>query len=242
MTHLALDSVSFSYPAAQVDVTLRATTGERLVLLGPSGCGKSTTLRLIAGLIQPASGDITFDGASVLAVRPEDRGAVMVFQDHALFPFRSVGANVAYGLKLRKVAKPERLERMHAALAAVQLKGFADRYPEDLSGGERQRVALARAIVVEPRVLLLDEPLSSLDPELRGDVRDAICSVQRDHGITTVIVTHDHDEARLVADRVAVMIGGKIRQLDTPEAIFESPADREVARFVGAETIPTGTP
>lgn len=157
----------------------------------------------------------------------------MVFQEHALFPYRTVGENIEYGLKINKVGKAERAERVDAALAAVRLQGFNQRWPDELSGGQRQRVALARAIVVEPRVLLLDEPLSSIDPELRAELQTTICDVQRTSGITTVIVTHDRDEARTMADEMAVLIEGRVRQCGEPNAVFANPADPDVARFLG---------
>lgn len=222
MTHLALTDVSYAFAQARVDVTFSVESGQRLVLLGPSGCGKTTVLRLIAGLLKPVSGSIEFDGVSVVNDRPEDRGAVMVFQDHALFPFRTVGANVGYGLKMNKTPKKQIGDRVSKALRSVDLVGFEDRWPDDLSGGERQRVALARAIVVEPRILLLDEPLSSLDPELRASVRDTICDVQRRHAITTIMVTHDHHEARAVADTVVIMANGKVTAAGSPADVLSS--------------------
>ena len=189
---------------------------------------------MIAGLTQPDHGDICFDGRSMLRVRAEDRRAVMVFQNHALFPYRTVGDNVAYGLKLKKTPKAERIDRVAAALASVRLDGFEDRWPDELSGGQQQRVALARALVVDPAILLLDEPLSSLDRELRIELGDTIDAVQRESGVTTLMVTHDHDEARSLADRVAVIIDGRLRQVGLVDDVFEQPVDDTVARFVGA--------
>ena len=216
-----------------IDVTLRADGGRQLVLLGPSGSGKSTILRMIAGLVEPDGGSVSFDGESMESVLPEHREAVMVFQDHALFPFHTVAENVAYGLKVRKVDASERARRVERALAAVRLDGFEDRWPSDLSGGERQRVALARAIVVEPRVLLLDEPLSSLDPVLRSELQRLICDVQREFEITSIFVTHDRDEARAVADQVAVILDGKVEQIGTPAEVFTHPNSDRVAMFLG---------
>lgn len=223
------------------DVNLDIADEEFVVFLGPSGCGKTTTLRLVAGLLAPDSGDILFDDQSVLDVAAERRGAVMVFQQHALFPFKTVGENVGFGLRLRRVSGRERRDRIAETLADVQLAGFEDRWPDELSGGERQRVALARALVVQPRVLLLDEPLSSLDPSLRDEVRDVICTVQRDAAITTVMVTHDQTEAMAVADRIALMIDGRIRQIGSPHDLYERPVDLDVARFFGAENVLPGT-
>lgn len=235
---LALDDVHAGYEpgVAVVDgLDLTVKESERLALLGPSGCGKTTTLRLIAGLLAPTSGDILFDDESVLSIRAERRGAVMVFQRHALFPFRTVAENVAFGLKLRKVPASERTDRVRRALDDVLLAGFEGRYPDELSGGQQQRVALARALAVEPRVLLLDEPLSSLDPALRDDLSALIRRVQRAHDITTVMVTHDQRDAMSFGDRVAVMIDGRLRQIGSPQDFHDRPVDLEVAQFFGSD-------
>lgn len=202
-------------------------------MLGPSGCGKTTALRLVAGLVEPSAGDVLFDGVSVLETPPEHRGTAMVFQEHALFPFRTVAENIGFGLRVRKVPKSERPARIETALEAVQLGGFGPRWPDELSGGQHQRVALARALAVRPRLLLLDEPLSNLDPNLREDLRDTICTLQRSAAITTLMVTHDRAEARATADRVAIMIGGRIRQVGPPADVFEQPIDAAVATFLG---------
>ena len=175
-----------------------------------------------------------FDDRTVLGVPAEKRGAVMVFQEHALFPFRTVRENLEFGLRIRKIERSDRRARISEALSAVRLKGFEDRWPDELSGGERQRVALARALVVRPGLLLLDEPLSSLEPGLRADLRDTIAAVQREVGITTVLVTHDQIEAVALADRIALMIDGRIRQTGLPTEFFDRPRDAEVARFFGA--------
>ena len=206
-----------------------------MVLLGPSGSGKTTTLRLIAGLLRPAAGDVLFDGESVLDVPPERRGVVMVFQENTLFPFRTVGENLEFGLRMRKTERRERTARIIDALDSVQLSGFEDRWPDELSGGQKQRVALARALVVRPELLLLDEPLSSLEPALRAEMRDTITHLQREMGVTTVLVTHDQNEAVAVADRIALMIDGGIRQVGKPSEFFEHPADADTARFFGAD-------
>lgn len=233
MTALELRNATKIFADATIDATLRVESGQQLVLLGPSGCGKTTVLRMIAGLVEPDAGDVIADGRSMIGVRPEARNAAMVFQAHALFPFQTVGENVEFGLKIRKVNGAERTERAERALAAVHLDGYRDRWPSELSGGERQRVALARAIVVEPKMLLLDEPLSSLDPVLRTELQQLICELQRSRGITSVFVTHDRDEARAVGDHVAVMLNGQVRQSGTPTQVFEHPADGDVARFLG---------
>jgi ABC-type Fe3+/spermidine/putrescine transport system ATPase subunit len=204
-----------------------------VAVLGPSGCGKTTTLRLIAGLLDPTSGDIAFDGEPVLGVPPEKRGAVMVFQQHLLFPFMSVADNVAFGLKMRGVGRDETRRRVAEALALVQLPGLEARWADELSDGQRQRVALARALVVRPKLLLLDEPLSNLDPELREELRTEIVNLQKQLGITTLFVTHDQAEAVAVADRVALMMDGAIIQVGKPQDFYERPAEARVARFFG---------
>lgn len=211
-----------------------------MVLLGPSGCGKTTTLRLIAGLSRPTRGDVLFDGTSVLKLPPEKRGAVMVFQEDALFPFMSVGENVAFGLKMRKLEQAVIRKRVAAALASVQLNGFEQRPPVQLSGGQRQRVALARALVTQPRLLLLDEPLSNLDRNLRQKLRQMVRSLQKEAGITTLFVTHDQAEAVAIADRIALMMDGRLRQVGSPRDFYENPVDAQVARFFGASNFIPG--
>lgn len=240
MTKLTLTDIAVTYPPQTVavdQVTLSVGDGELLVLLGPSGCGKTTILRVIAGLVRPDAGDVAFDGLSVGSTPPEKRGAVMVFQEHALVPFRSVADNVGFGLQVRRVPKRQRAERIAEALDLVQLGGLGERRPSELSGGQRQRVALARALVVEPRVLLLDEPLSSLDQHLRSELGQAICDIQQRIGITTVMVTHDQAEAHAMADRVAVMIDGRLRRVGTAAEIAADPGDDEVARLLRPEAV-----
>lgn len=240
MTEVRLLQATKTFADALVCVTLEAEPGKRLVLLGPSGSGKSTTLRMVAGLIALDSGEVTFDGSSQAGVAPEHRNAAMVFQSHALFPFRTVAENVTYGLKIRKLSAAEQAQRCAQALADVHLTDYDDRWPSELSGGERQRVALARAIVVEPKVLLLDEPLSSLDPVLREELQTLIRAVQERHQITTILVTHDRDEARVMADQVAVMLDGHVVQQGNVDEVFSAPATPEIGRFLGAasETTP----
>lgn len=236
MTTVSLLDVSKSYEVDNTAVSnfnLTIQQGELMVLLGPSGCGKTTIMRLIAGLIQPTVGDIQFDGQSILATPPEKRGAVMVFQHDALFPFMSVADNVAFGLAVRHVSKAEMAQKVTDALAAVQLAGFEHKRPSELSGGQRQRVALARALVIQPKILLLDEPLSQLDPELRQELRQMIRRLQKQVGITTLFVTHDQEEAIAIADRIGLMINGRLHQVDVPEAFFKQPADVTTARFFG---------
>lgn len=214
MAKLTLNELVKTYDDPVTDavrrVSINVESGQLLVLLGPSGCGKTTVLRLIAGLERPTAGDITIDGVSVVGDPPERRNAVLVAQQHALFPFRTVGENIGYGLRLRKVDRNELAARVDDALRLVQLDGLGARYPNELSGGQQQRVALARALVVRPRILLLDEPLSSLDPELRIELQQVIKTLQAEAAITTVMVTHDRDEAAAMGDRIAVMSEGRL--------------------------------
>ncbi|MBC7375681.1 MAG: ABC transporter ATP-binding protein [Frankiales bacterium] len=214
-------------------ISLDVDPGSLLALLGPSGCGKSTTLRAVAGLLQPRSGDILFDGASVLQVAPERRPVAMVFQSPLLFPHMSIGDNVSFGLRMRGVGKQERRKRALEALERVRLPGVAERRPGQLSGGQEQRVSLARALVVAPEVLLLDEPFSALDASLRVEVRQLVAELQREAGVTTLFVTHDQEEATVLADRVALVLDGRLVQLGTPRELYERPASLQVARFFG---------
>jgi ABC-type Fe3+/spermidine/putrescine transport system ATPase subunit len=233
MTTLALLGLTKRYgtTVAVEDLSLEVGSGELLALLGPSGCGKTTTMRLIAGLLDPTAGDIRFNGRSMLATSPERRGAVMVFQKHLLFPHMSVGENVAFGLKMRGVDKTSAAAKARAMLDLVQLEGMERRRPHELSGGQQQRVALARALVVEPQVLLLDEPLANLDANLRLEMRKLIRSVQQQTGITTLFVTHDQEEAVMLADRVALLMGGRLQQVGTPRDLYARPSSVRVARF-----------
>ena len=220
---------------------LTVAKGELVCLLGPSGCGKTTTLRMVAGFVEPDRGEILIDGRAVTALPPERRPTAMVFQNYALWPHMTVFGNVAFGLKLRGLPKKQVRERVGAALELVGLTHHIDSRPAHISGGEQQRVALARALVLEPQVLLLDEPLSNLDAKLRVRVRDEIREIQQRIGITTVLVTHDQDEALSVADRIAVMNTGRIEQLDTPSGLYDEPRTRFVAGFVGTMNFLTGS-
>ena len=219
-------------PAVQ-DVWLDTQAGERLSLLGPSGCGKSTTLQLIAGILQPDRGDIFLAGRQLNRVPPERRQMALVLQKGLLFPHLSVGENVAFGLKMRKVSRAEQVEQAIRMLDQVQLSGFENRRPDELSGGQAQRVALARSLVIQPKVLLLDEPLSALDANLRGDMQDLILRLQSETGVTMIVVTHDQGEAVVMSDRIALMFEGCLRQVATPEALYQRPGDETVARFLG---------
>jgi len=233
--HLKLEGVTkrFNDVLAVTGVDLELPRGKMLGLLGPSGCGKTTTLRMIAGLLPISDGRILVDGEDIAHLPPHCRDFGLVFQNYALFPHLTVAQNVAFGLDMRRIPKAEARERVRAALELVHLPGFGDRKPRQMSGGQQQRVALARAVVVRPRVLLLDEPLSNLDAKLRDEMRAEIREIQQRLGITTVLVTHDQVEALTMCDLVGVMSQGRLEQLGTPEDIYERPASLFVADFVG---------
>jgi iron(III) transport system ATP-binding protein len=215
--------------------------GEMFTLLGPSGCGKTTLLRLIAGFYAPDEGEVQFDNRVVNDLPPQERGIGMVFQNYALWPHMTVFQNVAYGLKLRKIAQAEIARRIGVVLEKVKLGGLEDRYPGQLSGGQQQRVALARALVLNPEILLLDEPLSNLDAKIRIQVRAEIRKLQKELGITTVYVTHDQEEALTLSDRIAVFNKGKILQIGPPKTLYERPQNRFVADFIGINNLTEGT-
>jgi putative spermidine/putrescine transport system ATP-binding protein len=223
--------------AAVDGVDLEIGRGEFFTLLGPSGSGKTTCLRMIAGFERPDAGRIELAGEDVSRLPPAERDVNTVFQDYALFPHMSVGDNVAYGLKVKKVARAERAKRVEEALAMVRLEGYGDRRPSQLSGGQRQRVALARALVNRPRVLLLDEPLGALDLKLRQQLQVELKRIQAEVGITFVYVTHDQDEALTMSDRIAVMDGGHVLQVGSPRDVYEEPGSRFVAGFVGVSNL-----
>jgi iron(III) transport system ATP-binding protein len=233
-------------PVAAVDgVSLRIEHGQLVSLLGPSGCGKTTTLRLIAGFLEPTGGEILV-GDRVLSstartVPPEARNMSMIFQSYALWPHMTVAENISYGLRLRKLDQRSIAERLKAILATTRLEPLADRYPGELSGGQQQRVSLARALVVEPETLLLDEPLSNLDANLREEMRFEIRRLHDRYRYTTVYVTHDQAEAMTTADLIAVMNGGRIEQAGSPEDIYFRPRSEFVARFIGGSNILRGT-
>ena len=223
------------------DVNLAIGEGELFTLLGPSGCGKTTLLRLIAGFYAPDEGDVFFNDRRVNDLPPHERRIGMVFQNYALWPHMTVWNNVAYGLKLRKVAPAEITERVQGVLNKVKLDGYEQRFPGQLSGGQQQRVALARALVLNPDILLLDEPLSNLDAKIRIQVRAEIRKLQKELGITTIYVTHDQEEALTLSDRIAVFNQGRVFQVGQPKELYERPASRFVADFIGINNLLDGT-
>ncbi|UCF99177.1 MAG: ABC transporter ATP-binding protein [Spirochaetaceae bacterium] len=237
MSTVTLQRLTHSYtgaPQPAVDtIDFSIQKGELVSLLGPSGCGKTTTLKLIAGLLRPTSGEIYFDDRRVTEVKPERREAVMVFQNYLLFPYMSIEENVGFGLRMRRLNRVVIRERVRQMLSLMGLKELRDRRPAQLSGGQQQRAALARALVLQPKVLLLDEPLSNLDAHLRDEMRELILSIQRSLGVTTIFVTHDQEEAVLLADRIALMFDGRIQQVGESKQFYERPASRRIASFFG---------
>src|SRR3954469_4075476 len=247
-TELKLSGLSreFGGVAALRDVTLSINKGEFIALLGPSGCGKSTTLNIIAGLLPATGGGIWLDERRIDSLRPEERGFGMVFQNYALFPHMTVRKNIGFGLKMRRVQKSEAERRIDETLALVRLQGQEHKLPGQLSGGQQQRVAIARAIVVEPPLVLMDEPLSNLDAKLRLEMRAEIRRIHNELGATTIYVTHDQDEALSLADRIVVLRDGVVRQVGTPKELYDAPAHLDVADFMGyrnelAATVEHGT-
>jgi putative spermidine/putrescine transport system ATP-binding protein len=240
--HLRLQDLSKHYAGAVAldAMTLDVARGEMVVLLGPSGCGKTTTLRLIAGFVQASRGEILLDGSSILSLPPHRREMGIVFQSYALFPHLSVARNVAFGLEMRRLDARAIAARVDEMLRLVKLDALAHRLPRQLSGGQQQRVALARALAIQPKVLLLDEPLSNLDAALRQEVARDIRILQRDGGLTAIMVTHDQDEAMAMADRLVVMQDGRVQQIGTQEDLYERPASPFVARFIGRSNIVPG--
>lgn len=233
---LELQSLSKSYGRATAvnQLTLSLNRGEFFSLVGPSGCGKTTTLRMVAGFEEPNSGEILLDGKPIRHLAPYERDVTTVFQNYALFPHLSVAANIAFGLERRgSLGKTAIRQKIAAMVELLQLEGKENRLPQQLSGGEKQRVALARALVMEPSVLLLDEPLSALDPQLRKHVRSELKSLQRKLGITFLFITHDQEEALHMSDRIGVMCAGQLQQVGTGEALYRRPRTRFVAEFLG---------
>jgi iron(III) transport system ATP-binding protein len=247
MSCVQLRNLTKRYDAAVAvnDVSLRIEHGQLVCLLGPSGCGKTTTLRLIAGFVEPTAGEIVV-GDRVIStpertLPPERRGMSMIFQSYALWPHMTVADNIAYGLTIRKLPRETIAKKVAAMLATTRLASLAARYPGELSGGQQQRVALARALIVEPETLLLDEPLSNLDANLREEMRFEVRRLHDEYRYTTIYVTHDQSEAMTTADLIAVMDAGRIEQLGTPEEIYETPRSQFVARFIGASNVLTGS-
>ncbi|MCG8526945.1 MAG: ABC transporter ATP-binding protein [Opitutales bacterium] len=242
MLPVYIDQVTkrFGDTLALNNVSLNIEAGELFFLLGPSGCGKTTLLRSLAGFYTPESGEIRFDKKNVTNLPPHKRQTGMMFQSYALWPHMTVFKNVAFGLEQQKVAKPEIKERVDDALKMVKMEDYAERRPNQLSGGQQQRVALARALVVRPKCLLLDEPLSNLDAKLRNEMRTEIREICKRHKLTTVYVTHDQKEALSIADRMAVMDKGEITQIGTPEALYKRPASAFVSTFIGETNLLPG--
>ena len=242
MTAVSIERVSRSFGTVQAvrDVSLNIRDGEFFTLLGPSGCGKTTLLRMIAGFCELDAGSISFGGRRIDTLAAHHRNTGMVFQNYAIFPNFTVGGNVAYGLRARKVPAARIAERVANALKLVHLEGYDARWPHQLSGGQLQRVAIARALVIEPEVLLLDEPLSNLDAQLRVEMRGEIRQLQQSLGITAIYVTHDQEEALSISDRIAVMRAGALEQVDTPDAIYRDSATAFVAEFMGITNLLTG--
>ena len=245
MTHVSIKNLTKIYPGSTVpsldNLSLEIASGSLTALLGPSGCGKTTTMKMIAGLLDQTEGDVTFDNISILNEKPENRGVVMVFQNHLLFPYMNVQDNIGFGLKMRNVEKDQIYKRVLEMLDLVKLPNMENRMPKELSGGQQQRVALARALIVQPKVLLLDEPLSNLDAHLRFEMRDLIRNLQQSMGITTIFVTHDQEEAVVLADQVALILDGRLKQYDKPDVFYKRPTDVLTAQFFGGQNFIKGT-
>ena len=239
---LQLEDLTIAYGAETVirGLHLEVAEGELVSLLGPSGAGKTSVLKAVAGLLAPAGGDIRIDGRSVRGLPPEKRSAVMVFQKPLLFPFMNVAQNIGFGLRMQSVAPAEARERIRDIMALTRLTGLEGRRPHEISGGQQQRVALARALVLKPSILLLDEPLSSLDANLRQQMRELIQDIQAETRVTTLLVTHDQSEALMLSHRIGLLLDGRLRQVGTPHDLFHRPADRAVAEFFGGCNFLTG--
>lgn len=239
MSSLSLRGIEKSFGNTPVvrDLSLEVSRGELFFILGPSGCGKSTLLRIVAGLEKPERGSVYLDDRCIDHVPPQQRGIGMVFQNYALWPHLTVWQNISFGLEVRKLPRGEVAQRVQSALELVRLSPFAHRYPHEISGGQQQRVALARALAIEPHIILLDEPLSNLDARLREEIRGELAALHARLGITMVYVTHDQDDALILADRVALLNQGSIEQIGTPRAVYESPRTIFAAQFFGAANL-----
>ena len=243
MSNLKLISILKKYGKVKAidNLNLEVQDGELVTLLGPSGCGKTTTLRTISGFLAPDSGDIYINDRRITDIPPERRGIGLVFQNYALWPHMTIFQNLAFGLQMRKIPKDEIKKRVKQQLETVRLEEYENRYPRELSGGQQQRVALARALVLEPDILLLDEPLSNLDALLREKMRFEIARIHRESGVTTVYVTHDQTEAMVISDRIIILNKGRIMQQGKPEDIYENPSNKFVAGFMGNTSFINGT-
>lgn len=245
MTKLQLVNLTKHYAGAPEpsvkDFNLTVEPGELICFLGPSGCGKTTVLKMISGLLTPTEGDVLFNDKSVVEIPPEKREVSMVFQKPLLFPHMDVRQNIGFGLKMRKKEKNEINEKVEKMLDLVRLDGFADRKATELSGGQEQRISLARGLVIEPRIFLLDEPLSALDAALRIEMRELIRRIQRQMQVTTICVTHDQEEAVMLADKIALMFDGKLQQYGEPEVFYERPKTKRIAEFFGCTNFVKGT-
>lgn len=239
MTKVQLKGVSkiFGMRAAVTNLDLDIPTGELIALLGPSGCGKTTSLRMIAGLEHPSSGQIHFNGQDITHVPPQNRNVGMVFQRFALFPHMNVEKNITFGLRMRHLSQYEINARLDRMLDIVKLKDVRLHFPSQLSGGQMQRVAIARTLIVEPKILMMDEPLTSLDSNLRADMRSFIRNLQKELNMTMIFVTHDQSEAMELADKIAIMFNGRIAQYDRPMTLYQHPKSLEVAKFLGANNL-----
>ena len=242
MAILKVDNLTknFGNVKAIQEVDFEATEGKVLSLLGPSGCGKTTTLRCIAGFENPGQGEIYLDNKEITHIPPEQRGIGMVFQNYALWPHMTVYGNLAFGLQIRKVPKPEINKRIKKVLGMVQLEGYENRYPRQMSGGQQQRIAMARALVFEPEIMLLDEPLSNLDAKLREEMRFEFTELQKKLGITAVYVTHDQAEALVISDKIVILNQGKIVQTGSPKEIYSNPKNKFVAGFIAVSSFIDG--
>jgi len=242
LVKVSLDNVSKSFGVVKAlqDVTLHVNDGELFLMVGPSGCGKTTALRIIAGFYRPDIGSVKFDNTEMSGTASYKRNTGMVFQNYALWPHMNVYENIAFGLRIRKVGGADRIQRVRRVLDIVKMREYSERFPNQLSGGQQQRVALARALVIEPSVLLLDEPLSNLDAKLRIEMRSEIRRIQRELSITTIYVTHDQAEALAIADRIAVLNVGRVSQVGSPREIYQYPESAFVAGFMGEPNILAG--